>query len=255
MKKKHMAVMAILILTAWAVCGCGKEPVRWTTADKWVAEESTAPTETAEPETEETQPTEPVTEPPRPTVPPPPPTTQPPTEPEPEPELTYIGGILIANKTYPLPSTYNPGVDPTAQAALEEMFAGAAEEGISLWVVSGFRSYDFQKQLYRNYVAMDGQAAADTYSARAGHSEHQTGLAFDLNMASDDFIDTPEAQWLAENCWTYGFIIRYPRGKEEQTGYKYEPWHVRYIGTEQASAVYSSGLCLEEYLDITSVYQ
>lgn len=168
--------------------------------------------------------------------------------------VTYISGILVVNKTYPLPADYNPGVDPTAYAALTEMFGGAAAEGISLWVASGFRSYDTQNWLYNNYVAMDGKEAADTYSARPGHSEHQTGLAFDLNIVADYFAYTTEGIWLANNCWKYGFIIRYPLGKEGITGYKYEPWHVRYLGKDVAKAVYESGLCLEEYLGITSVY-
>lgn len=168
--------------------------------------------------------------------------------------ITYIQGILIANKTYALPADYNPGEDPTAMAALYEMFAAAQADGYYLYVASGFRSYDFQNMLYNNYVAMDGKANADTYSARPGHSEHQTGLAFDLNQVADYFAYTPEGIWLADNCWKYGFIIRYPLGKEAQTGYKYEPWHVRFIGKDNAEKVYKSGLCLEEYLNITSVY-
>lgn len=172
-----------------------------------------------------------------------------------EPEITYIDGILIANKTYALPSTYNPGVDPVANEALQQMFAAAKTEGLDLFVRSGFRSYQTQKSLYESYVKRDGQAAADRYSARAGHSEHQTGLAFDINKANSSFAGSPEAIWLAENCHKYGFIIRYPEGKEAITGYIYEPWHVRYLGVETATAVYNSGLCLEEYLGITSSYQ
>ena len=172
-----------------------------------------------------------------------------------EPEITYINGILIANKTYALPSTYNPGVDPVANAALQQMFAAAKADGYDLFVRSGFRSYATQKSLYNSYVNRDGKAAADRYSARPGHSEHQTGLAFDINKANSSFAGTPEAKWLAENCHKYGFIIRYPEGKEAITGYIYEPWHVRYLGVDTATAVYNSGLCLEEYLGITSSYQ
>lgn len=172
-----------------------------------------------------------------------------------EPEITYINGILIANKTYALPSTYNPGVDPVANEALQQMFAAAKAEGYDLFVRSGFRSYATQKSLYNSYVNRDGKAAADRYSARPGHSEHQTGLAFDINKANSSFAGTPEAKWLAENCHKYGFIIRYPEGKEAITGYIYEPWHVRYLGVDTATAVYNSGLCLEEYLGITSSYQ
>ena len=172
-----------------------------------------------------------------------------------EPEATYIKGILIANKTYALPSTYNPGVDPVANAALQEMFAAAKSEGLNLFVKSGFRSYSTQKSLYNSYVKRDGQAAADRYSARPGHSEHQTGLAFDINKANSSFAGSPEANWLAANCYKYGFIIRYPEGKEAITGYIYEPWHVRYLGAQIATEVFNSGLCLEEYLGITSSYQ
>ena len=167
---------------------------------------------------------------------------------------TYIDGILIANKTYPLPETFNPGVNAAAKAALDEMFAAAKNDGITLKVVSGFRSYSTQKTLYENYVKRDGQAAADRYSARAGHSEHQTGLAFDLNSTKDSFADTKEGKWIAQNAHKYGFIVRYPKDKEEITGYMYEPWHIRYLGKDIAPKVFDSGLCLEEYLGITSVY-
>lgn len=171
-----------------------------------------------------------------------------------EPEVTYINGILIANKTYPLPKDYNPGTDSTAKNALDAMIAAAAQENIRLWSRSGFRSYSTQMTLYNNYVRRDGKAAADRYSARPGYSEHQTGLAFDLNSLNLSFADTPEGIWLAAHCYEYGFIIRYPKDKEELTGYMYEPWHVRYLGNDVAKAVYESGLCLEEYLGITSCY-
>ena len=167
---------------------------------------------------------------------------------------TYIQGILIVNKTYALPADYNPGITAEAQTALDEMTSSAANEGISLWVASGFRSYDRQATLYNNYVARDGKDEADRYSARPGHSEHQTGLAFDLNSVEQSFGDTREGKWLSANCWKYGFIIRYPKDKESVTGYMYEPWHVRYIGKDMAKKVFDSGLCLEEYLGVTSVY-
>lgn len=168
--------------------------------------------------------------------------------------LTYINGILVVNKTYALPSTYSPDVDGEASAALSEMFQAAKAEGISLEVISGYRSYSRQNTLYNNYVARDGAAAADTYSARPGYSEHQTGLAFDLNSLEESFGETKEGIWLREHCWEYGFIIRYPKEKEEITGYVYEPWHVRYLGKDTAKSVFESGLCLEEYLNVTSVY-
>lgn len=170
------------------------------------------------------------------------------------PQFTYIDGILIANKTYALPADYAPGVDNDAENAFYEMQADAYELGLNLYISSGYRSYDYQAGLYQRYVDRSGKAEADRYSARPGHSEHQTGLAFDLNTISDEFKDTDEGKWVAENCHKYGFIIRYPEDKESVTGYMYEPWHIRYLGTETATAVYESGLCLEEYLGITSEY-
>jgi LAS superfamily LD-carboxypeptidase LdcB len=170
--------------------------------------------------------------------------------------ITYVNGILIANKTYALPSDYNPGdILPEAKSAFEAMRADAAKAGYTLKIVSGFRSYSYQNQLYNNYVARDGKAAADTYSARAGHSEHQTGLGMDINNASTSFNGTAEAKWIAANCWKYGFIIRYPEGKQNITGYMYESWHVRYLGKQLAKEVYDSGLTLEEFLCIDSKYK
>ena len=95
----------------------------------------------------------------------------------------------------------------------------------------------------------------DKDTARPGYSEHQTGLAFDIINTDPSFDSTPEGKWLAANCYKYGFIIRYPKGKENITGFVYEPWHIRYLGVEIATSVYDSGLCLEEYLGINSQYQ
>ena len=169
---------------------------------------------------------------------------------------TYINGILIVNKSYPLPSTYGPGdLTDECASAFEEMREAAAEQGLELYVSSGFRSYELQSSLYQRYCDNDGQEAADTYSARPGHSEHQTGLAIDLNTITSDFAYTAEGQWVAEHCWEYGFILRYPADKVDITGYMYEPWHIRYLGKATAKAVYESGLCLEEYLGVDSVYR
>ena len=168
---------------------------------------------------------------------------------------TYINGVLIANKTYALPASYNPGgLTAETQAAWKKMQQAAWNDGINLWIASGFRSYAQQKTLYDNYVARDGKAAADTYSARPGHSEHQTGLAFDINNPSSSFNGTKEAQWIAKNCANYGFIVRFPKGKESSTGFMYESWHVRYVGKTLAKKITASGLSLEEYLGITSQY-
>ena len=169
--------------------------------------------------------------------------------------VSYVNGILIANKTYSLPSDYNPGkIDDTVMDAFYEMQSAAAAEGLNLYISSGFRSYNTQYWLYNNYVERDGKEEADTYSARAGYSEHQTGLCFDLNTIDESFAYTPESKWLEQHAQEYGFIIRYPKGKENITGYMYDPWHLRYLGKELAEKVYNSGLCLEEYLGITSVY-
>ena len=169
--------------------------------------------------------------------------------------ITYVNGILIVNKTYSVPKDYNPGsLTSEAKNAFDEMQKAASVDNIKLWIASGFRSYSLQTSLYNNYVLKDGKTKADTYSARPGHSEHQTGLAMDLNIIDSSFEGTPEAIWIEKNCYKYGFIIRYPKGKEEITGYKYEPWHVRYLGKELSEKVYNSGKTLEEYLNITSKY-
>ncbi len=168
--------------------------------------------------------------------------------------VTYINGILIINKTYGVPESYDPGVDPTAEAKLQEMYAAAANEDIILWTASGYRTYDYQKKLYDDYVDRDGKEAADTYSARPGFSEHESGLTFDVCDPSSSFDDTEEAAWLEEHCAEYGFIIRYPEGKEDITGFMYESWHVRYVGEELAKIIMENDICLEEYFGITSEY-
>lgn len=168
----------------------------------------------------------------------------------------YINGILIANKTYALPSSYAPGgLTKETNAAFSKMQADAAKEGINLKIISGYRSYSKQQSTYNRYVNRDGKSAADRYSARPGHSEHQTGLAFDVNSLEQSFGNTKEGKWLSANCYKYGFILRYPQGKEAITGYMYEPWHFRYIGDE-ASKLYNNGswITLEEYLGIDSKY-
>lgn len=169
--------------------------------------------------------------------------------------VTYIQGILIANKTYGLPEDYNPGLDSETEAAFNTLSEAAANQGLDIYLSSGFRSYETQARIYGSYVDSYGQESADTFSARPGYSEHQTGLAIDVNTIDDSFAGTPEAEWLANHAHEYGFIIRYPKGKESITGYKYEPWHIRYLGVEKATEVYNSGLTLEEFLGIDSEYK
>ena len=168
---------------------------------------------------------------------------------------TYVDGILIANKTYSLPEGYNPGgLLPECEEAFALMKKDAAGLGLNIYISSGFRSYASQKSIYNRYVSKDGRALADTYSARPGHSEHQTGLSIDLNTITQSFGRTKEGKWVATNCHKYGFIIRYPQGKAHITGYRFEPWHLRYVGVDTATKIAQSGLCLEEYYGITSVY-
>ena len=168
--------------------------------------------------------------------------------------VTYIDGILIANKTYSLPENYGSGLNDEALEAFQTMSDDASADGINLYIVSGYRSYWLQDSIYNNFCAQRGVSEADRVSARPGHSEHQTGLAMDINSTLFSFADTPEAKWLADNCWKYGFVIRYPQNKEDITGYAYEAWHIRYLGKEIAKELYESGLTLEEYLGITSQY-
>lgn len=162
----------------------------------------------------------------------------------------YVDGMLIVNKKYSIPEDFATGLDKEAYAALKNLQNAASKAGYSLPMVSGFRTYSFQKRLYENYIKRSGQGAADTYSARPGHSEHSTGLSFDVGSVTNSYGTTPAGKWLAKNCYKYGFIIRYPQGKSNITGYIYEPWHIRYLGVENATKVYNSGLTLEEYLGL-----
>ena len=185
--------------------------------------------------------------------------------------LKIIDGILIVNKSYPLPKDYVPTntyknatglnycttcIDKEAYEKYKEMKADATALGLNIWIQSGYRSYSLQESLYNKYVNRDGKVAADTYSARPGHSEHQTGLAFDLNSISDEFQYTDEGKWVNNNCYKYGYILRYPKGKENITGYKYESWHLRYVGKDLATKLYNNGdwITLEEHFNLTSAY-
>lgn len=169
--------------------------------------------------------------------------------------ITYIDGIMMASKTYTLPADYDPGINQEALDSFNEMALDAAEEDLNIYIASDYRSYYDQERIYNNYVDRDGKELADTYSSRPGHSDHQTGLAFDLNSIDDSFGDTPESDWVAVNAHKYGFIIRYPDGKEDITGYQYEPWHIRYLGIDKATEIYESGLTVEEFLDVDSAYK
>ena len=156
--------------------------------------------------------------------------------------------IVVANKHYPMSKDYNPGENPTAKAELLKLIAAMQQAGFPISDhYSGFRSYETQTQLYQNYVNKDGKAEADRYSARPGYSEHQTGLAFDLIGTNGDLVTEEKAtQWLLDHAADYGFVVRYLKGKEKETGYMAEEWHLRYVGKE-AKEIAASGLSLEEY--------
>ena len=156
--------------------------------------------------------------------------------------------IVVANKHYPMSKDYNPGENPTAKAELLKLIAAMQQAGFPISDnYSGFRSYETQTQLYQNYVNKDGKAEADRYSARPGYSEHQTGLAFDLIGTNGDLVtEEKAAQWLLDHAADYGFVVRYLKGKEKETGYMAEEWHLRYVGKE-AKEIAASGLSLEEY--------
>lgn len=175
--------------------------------------------------------------------------------------IKYIDNVLIANKSYSLPADFYPELDNTCLNQFYKLQSDASAEGLNIYLSSGFRDYYTQDAIYNNYVASDGQEMADTYSARAGFSEHQSGLAIDVNQIDDSFIGTPEAIWLEKHCYEYGFILRYPQGKQDITGYKYESWHIRYVGTDMSYKIHAKAmemgdpyLTLEEYFGIDSYY-
>lgn len=168
--------------------------------------------------------------------------------------ITYVDGLLVVNKTYSLPREYEPGLLPITREAFEALSEDAAKEGLDINIGSDFRSYEFQEKVYGSMVSGYSKEYADALSARPGHSEHQSGYTIDCNSIDNTFADTPAGKWLAAHAHEYGFIIRYPKGKESITGYAYESWHIRYVGIEHATKIYEQGLTLEEYLDIKSVY-
>lgn len=172
--------------------------------------------------------------------------------------------LVNVNKYYYLPQDYEPSdlvvidskygfpgkIREEVYKAYVEMEKEARKEGLSLEVNSAYRSYQRQVELYSAYSNIDGQDVADTYSARPGFSDHQSGCAMDILSPGYDFGDfyrSKEAEWLAANSYKFGFIIRYPLNKEEVTGYKYEPWHLRYLGKKVAREVYEKKLSYDEY--------
>ena len=185
----------------------------------------------------------------------------------------YVQGYMIANKTYLLASDFVPSntykkitsdmngfcrlcIDKEAYNNWLNMKSDASAIGLNIWIQSGWRSYDYQNDLYNGYVKSRGKTEADRISARPGASEHQTGLAFDLNSVDSSFINTEEGKWVNKNAYLYGYIIRFPKDKDNETGYKYEPWHIRYVGKDLASKLYNNGdwLSLEAYFGLKSEY-
>lgn len=174
-------------------------------------------------------------------------------------EPKYIDNILIVNANYPLPQDYAPSGDATygenglvaeVQQAFDLMNTDASNSGISLSINMGYISYDEQNTMYQNAVANHGNDYANHYVDQAGYSENQTGLSILLNSANETFDGTAEAQWIAENCYKYGFIVRYPQGKESVTGKGYRSYQIRYVGVDIATQMHTQGICLEEYLGI-----
>lgn len=183
------------------------------------------------------------------------------------------GLLLLVNPWTPLPEDFVPGelvpvqndqaVDARAYPDLQDMLGDMSQAGLSPLICSSYRSQERQQELYDNKVQRvmaegasreAAQAEAARWVARPGTSEHQTGLAVDIVSLSNQMLDetqesTPEFQWLAENAWKYGFILRYPNDKSEKTGIAYEPWHFRFVGKEAAAEMHDLGLCLEEYLE------
>ena len=146
---------------------------------------------------------------------------------------------------------YDIKLETKAKEAFEKLCLDAKELGYKIVGVSGYRSYNTQKIIYNNYLKSDSIKNVDTYSARAGHSEHQTGYAIDVsnnNLPYNKFGSTTEYQWAKDNIHKYGFIIRYTTDNQYITGYKNEPWHFRYVGIEAATYIYNNSITLEEYL-------
>ena len=138
-----------------------------------------------------------------------------------------------------------------AKEAFETLSENAKKDGMNVIAMSSYRSYDYQVNLYNNYVVQDGKEAADKYSARPGYSEHQTGLAIDvynLDLPYTSFEETEEFTWMQENAYKYGFILRFPKDKVDITGYQYESWHYRYVGKKVAKEIKDNNLTLEEYI-------
>ena len=175
-----------------------------------------------------------------------------------QPQDYQPSDLILPNVRQRVPGTEEMKMRATAGHALETMFAAAAKDNIKLLISTAYRSYSYQTVLYNNDVKAEGRAAADRLTARPGTSEHQTGLAVDIRAQSNKcpveacFGTMPEGEWLAANAYKYGFILRYPKGKESVTGYEYEPWHFRYVGTYLSEEMHKTGVStLEEFFGVS----
>lgn len=166
-----------------------------------------------------------------------------------ENQLRYIENILFINKKYSLPSSYK-GEDKEALNALVKLQEAARNAGHELSILSDYISYSEQKKMYDETVKNQGYEIANKTIEKAGHSEHQAGLAFDIGSSDENFGESEAGKWLAEHCSEYGFIIRYPKGKEKITGYEYSPSHIRYVGEKHAKLIHQWNITLEEYLGV-----
>ncbi len=176
-----------------------------------------------------------------------------------------LNELVLVNKYYALSEDYSPSdmisvspygdvkMESVAAEAFKELCKQAKEEGYTIIGISGYRSYQTQKNLYNRYLQKDPQNVVDSYSARPGHSEHQTGLAIDVSSNNPNILTfemSSSFKWMKENAHHYGYILRYLKGKEDITGYKYEPWHYRYVGKEIATLLYQTGMTYDEYVAI-----
>ena len=181
-------------------------------------------------------------------------------------QVTNLNRIdILVNKDNYLPNDYVPdnlvevtnNYDYTGKLLVKEaldnynnMKKDIEKNGLKLRIISAFRSYQYQLELYNKYKEKDGETLADTYSARAGYSEHQTGLCIDVDNTKtyyENFENTEEFKWMQENSYKYGYILRYPKDKEDITGYKFESWHYRYVGKKIAKYIHDNNLTLEKY--------
>lgn len=174
-----------------------------------------------------------------------------------QPKSYEPNDLVVPNVSLKLPGNESMQLRQYAASSIQEMFAAAKAQGLSLILSSGYRSYSYQTFLYDSYVKTDGQAVTDTQSARPGYSEHQTGLAVDIAPLSlycdldPCFGQTSEGIWLAANAYMYGFVIRYTLGNEDITGYDAEPWHLRYVGKELSSRLHNLGVnTLEQFFNV-----